>query len=194
MTATLNTNGAAHQRKTLASQLDRLDGILDVLSDGLNEAVADAVRAAVESAVRETTQAVLAELLTNPIVLARLREVLMPPAPVAAPLPPTAAAFASIGNSIVSAAQSIKSTGKAMLARSTQWYRILAEKVEASGISPKLYAKPLTLAAGVGLACGVFGYFANPWCAAITACLAGFSTTLGVWSSRVCRFLRQGTS
>src|SRR5262249_50668272 len=59
------TNGQV--RKTLASQLDRLDSILDALSDGLNEAVATAVEGAVERAVRqavgqavkETMQAVL---------------------------------------------------------------------------------------------------------------------------------------
>src|SRR3954464_7899019 len=39
-------------RKTLASQLDRLDAILDTLGEGLNEAVATAVEQAVETAVR----------------------------------------------------------------------------------------------------------------------------------------------
>ena len=43
--ATTTTNGDA--RKTLASQLDRLDSILDGLSEGLNEAVATAVEGAV---------------------------------------------------------------------------------------------------------------------------------------------------
>ena len=52
MTATKTTlNG--QERKTLASQLDRLDGILDTLGEGLNEAVAQAVQQAVELAVRE---------------------------------------------------------------------------------------------------------------------------------------------
>jgi hypothetical protein len=46
----LNTNG---QRKTLASQLDRLDTILDTLDQGLQEAVASAVQEAVSVAVRE---------------------------------------------------------------------------------------------------------------------------------------------
>jgi hypothetical protein len=53
---TTNTNGRT-ERKSLASQLDRLDAILDGLADGLNEAVAVAVKAAVvvavEAAVRE---------------------------------------------------------------------------------------------------------------------------------------------
>ena len=59
MSKTLETNGQS--RKTLASQLDRLDSILDGLSEGLDQAVA---------------QAVLTELLTNPA----LREQLQRPA------------------------------------------------------------------------------------------------------------------
>jgi hypothetical protein len=74
MTQTLEMNGPT--RKTLASQLDRLDGILDGLSEGLNQAVAQAVREAVGLAVQEAVQAVLTELLTNPA----LREQLQGPA------------------------------------------------------------------------------------------------------------------
>jgi hypothetical protein len=75
MSKTLEMNGTT--RKTLASQLDRLDGILDGLSEGLDQAVAQAVREAVGLAVQEAVQAVLTELLTNPA----LREQLPRPAP-----------------------------------------------------------------------------------------------------------------
>ena len=71
MIQTTNTDGQS--RKTLASQLDRLDSILDGLSDGLNEAVATAVREAVGLAVQEAVQAVLTELLTNPALREQLR-------------------------------------------------------------------------------------------------------------------------
>ena len=81
MTKTMEMNGPT--RKTLASQLDRLDGILDGLSEGLNQAVAQAVREAVGLAVQEAVQAVLTELLTNPA----LREQLQGPA-AAQPAPP----------------------------------------------------------------------------------------------------------
>jgi hypothetical protein len=74
MTKTLEMNGPT--RKTLASQIDRLDAILDGLSEGLDQAVAQAVREAVGLAVQEAVQAVLAELLTNPA----LREQLQRPA------------------------------------------------------------------------------------------------------------------
>ena len=66
MTNTIEVNGPA--RKTLASQLDRLDSILDGLSEGLNDAVASAVREAVGLAVHEAVQAVL----TNPALRGQL--------------------------------------------------------------------------------------------------------------------------
>src|SRR5262245_50960001 len=83
---TTTTNG--QERKTLASQIDRLHSILDGLSDNLNEAVATAVQGAVELAVRqavgpavkEAVQAVLVEVMTNADLLATLRAVL-PTAP-----------------------------------------------------------------------------------------------------------------
>src|SRR5262245_13520253 len=79
---TTTTNGQS--RKTLASQLDRLDSILDGLSDALNGAVASAVEGAVERAVRqavgeavqETLQAVVAEVIAHPDLLAAARGIL----------------------------------------------------------------------------------------------------------------------
>jgi hypothetical protein len=70
MNPTTNPNG---QRKSLASQIDRLDTMLDGLADGLTDAVAQAVQGAVALAVREAVQAVLTEVLTNPAVLAKLQ-------------------------------------------------------------------------------------------------------------------------
>jgi hypothetical protein len=78
MSKTLETNGQS--RKTLASQLDRLEGILDGLSEGLSDAVASAVREAVGLAVQEAVQAVLTELLTNPALREQLQKA-APPGP-----------------------------------------------------------------------------------------------------------------
>jgi hypothetical protein len=64
----LSTNGQL--RKSLASQLDRLDGILDTISEGLNEAVATVVQEAVTAAVHAATL----EVLTNPALQQRLRQ------------------------------------------------------------------------------------------------------------------------
>jgi hypothetical protein len=70
-TTMMTTNGRT--RKSLAEQIDRLDGILDGLADGLNQAVVTAVKEAVGVAVREAVQAVLTEVTTNPDLLALLR-------------------------------------------------------------------------------------------------------------------------
>jgi hypothetical protein len=60
-TTTVRTDNNGPPRKTLASQLDRLDSILD----GLDNALAGAVQAVVCTAVKEAVQAVLTEVLTN---------------------------------------------------------------------------------------------------------------------------------
>ena len=59
------TNADGRARKSLAEQIDRLDAILDGLSQALEGAVAAAVREAAGRAVQEAVQAVLAEALTN---------------------------------------------------------------------------------------------------------------------------------
>jgi hypothetical protein len=78
MATTNTTNG--RQRKNLADQIDRLDSILDGLSEGLNEAVATAVQQAVSVAVQQA----VVEVLTN----AELQRLLHPPTP-QPPTPPS---------------------------------------------------------------------------------------------------------
>jgi hypothetical protein len=75
-TATTRTPSNGQPRQTLASQLDRLDGILD----GLDAALAGAVQEAVEQAVKQAVQAVLTEVLTNRQLQEQLQQA-APPAP-----------------------------------------------------------------------------------------------------------------
>src|SRR5262249_23568364 len=74
-TTTLNNR----VRKTLASQLDRLDMILDSLAENLNEAVAmaaaNSMKEIVNVAVQEAVRAALVEILTNAEVQKRLIDV-----------------------------------------------------------------------------------------------------------------------
>src|SRR5579884_620655 len=70
MTTAVRTNIDGQERKTLASHLDRLDGILD----GLDRVLTDAVQDAVEQAVKQAVQAVLAEVLTNRELQEQLRQ------------------------------------------------------------------------------------------------------------------------
>ena len=77
-TTTTNPNGRT--RKSLAEQIDRLDAILDGLSEALQGAVAAAVQEAAGRAVKEAVQAVLAEALTNPALRERALQVNSQPA------------------------------------------------------------------------------------------------------------------
>jgi hypothetical protein len=73
-----DSNGQA--RKTLASQIDRLHGILE----GLDTALAGAVQEAVEQAVKQAVQAVLTEVLTNRQLQEQLQlaaQPILPPEP-----------------------------------------------------------------------------------------------------------------
>src|SRR5262249_21488830 len=187
MTVTMN-NGAQQQRKTLASQLDRLDGILDALSDGLNQAVAHTVEQAVGSAVRDTVQAVLAELLTNPVVLSRLREALAPTVPVAQPASEPAPPV-TVRDKARSAVRSVRSTCGSILGKVKCWCGAVAEKAKACCRLVRPHTRPLLLAAGVGVAVGVTAYLAGPWFAAVAGWLAGFTATLGVQTALAFRRL-----
>jgi hypothetical protein len=80
-TTTPRTDPNGQQRKTLANQIDRLDGILD----GLDAALAGAVQEAVEQAVKQAVQSVLAEMLTNRELQEQLRQAAQPAPPPEAP-------------------------------------------------------------------------------------------------------------
>ena len=70
------------QRKSLSSQLDRLDRVLDGFADNLNEAVADSIKEivgeVVQTTIHETVQSLIREVLGNPTILNGLRQTLRP--------------------------------------------------------------------------------------------------------------------
>jgi len=76
------TNGTA--RKSLASEIDRLQETVAGLGQGLREAVRDATTQAVREAVGE----LVAEVVTNPDIAALFRAAQAPPAQAARPMPP----------------------------------------------------------------------------------------------------------
>src|SRR5262249_49727513 len=154
MSATSTNNTV---RRTLASQLDRLDGILDALSDGLNGAVADAVREVTSTAVEQAVEKALLSVLTNPEVIALLG--CGGPPPVSAPVtPPEDNALglrqplATAGNWV---AQQARSAGVACASVGS---RLKAGLVGLWRLRTRLLAA-ITVGAGVG----VGAYFAGPW-------------------------------
>lgn len=182
------------QRKSLASQLDRMDGILDVLGDGLNEAVAGAVDQAVGTAVSSAVASVLNELLTNPAVVTRLRDALAqaspPVAAFAAQVPPNPTRvpyasrmrdhFETAKKKLISLATCIRAMLSSAGGKLKGWLSGVMSKAGACVRLVKPYRQPLLLSAGVGVAIGVTAFFAGPYFAAAAGGLAGFTTALGV--------------
>jgi hypothetical protein len=184
MTTTMNATTNGQIRKSLAEQIDRLDHILDGLAQALNESVAAAVKDAVTLAVQEAIQGILAEVLANPDVLARLRGLVSQTAS-AASTPVTQVAPAAT-KSVVG-----NLTGKvgAWLGRGWRSVRQACASVT-GGVTNTLSATkrrwqmirqfrfPLLAALGVGVVVGTVAYCGGPFIAAVTGWIAGFTSAL----------------
>jgi hypothetical protein len=156
------TNADGRARKSLAEQIDRLDGILD----GLSEALQGAVQQAVGAAVRETLQAVLAELLSNPTLLAALR------GPEEPPTPP---------DSGVSQPQAEKLQGQrrpSCWQRARRWLCGMVQGLRLACTRCVRWLRPALVAGGVGLLTGAVVYVAGPWVAAAAVWLGGVLAAL----------------
>jgi hypothetical protein len=190
---TLNTNGRS-ERKSLASQLDRLDRILDGLADGLNEAVAQAVKEAVVIAV----EAALRELLASADLRRRLH-----PEPADRPGLVRRAA-AALGRGLVNAAKkgwhwvtTVARRGRekaadAMAAlqqgtmtlggRARRGLTVFVRRVWLAALMVRSlvrrFRKPLLVALASGLVIGVGCYLAGPAVASTVSGLAGFAASL----------------
>ena len=187
MTATMNAPPRA--RKTLAAQLDRLDQILDGLSEALNESVASAVQEAVGIAVQEAVQATLAEVLGNPEVLARLHAA-RPAAPAPRPRPPRVSLRERLGQiraQLAARLQAARQTCREGLGGLRQALVSFGRRCR-GGVDQvwrqcrrlRTLLSPLLVAAGVGLVVGVAAYYAGPWLAALAGGLGGFTTAIAV--------------
>jgi hypothetical protein len=190
------TNANGQTRKNLASQLDRLDGILDGLADGLNEAVAGAVKEAVGLAVQQSVQAVLTEVLSNPDLLALLRGLAALPATeqdANAP-PPGPRLGQRFGRVVAKVASGVRAAARAC-GRAGQEVRQAAENLlhQAGQVCASLcrpvrrfaasawgicraawaYRSRALLVVGVAASAGLGAYAAGPWLAAVTGGLGG---------------------
>jgi len=189
---TPNSNGHV-PRKTLASQLDRLDGIIDTLAEGLNGAVADAVRDAVSDAVRQAVDQVLQEVLANPQLLRALLGQLAPPT-----LPTQSEPAASKLTQACTRARRALGIGWCWLRDRTkaacQWLdaktRALPELVRQSRVALGLQRLrqaggktwelrgTVSLALAAGAVIGVVGYLAGPVVSAVALGACGAALTL----------------
>jgi hypothetical protein len=182
---TTTTNGQI--RKTLASQLDRLDSILDGLSDGLNEAVATAVEGAVERAVKQavgeavrvTLQAVIAEVVSNPDLLAAARPLLAPGNPTDVPTDPPERPSGLFRRACEGVKAGVSAAGTTCATVAGRVVGVKTAFRAGWGLIKKFRGRVL-LASGVGLAAGAATLLAAPWLGVAAASVAGFFSTLAV--------------
>jgi hypothetical protein len=192
-----NTTSNGQQRKSLASQIDRLDAILDGLSDGLNDAVAAAVQEAVGIAVREAVKAVLTEVLSNPAFLARIRAA----SPAREKKPGLSARVAAAAARLAPRVRESLARLKGGLGKCLEFAanRLERAKASAGGLIERFQAlrrfrRPVLVALGVGTGASVLAYFSGPWAAAAAGWLSGFVTTLAVQAAAALRKLLGASS
>lgn len=211
MTTANGTSNARTARKSLADQIDRLDGILDGLAEALNESIADAVKDVIGQAVSEAVEAAVKEVLSSPELLRAALEKHSPPQP--APVPP--------------APEPKKTTLMEKLAGTCSW---LCEKVaRAAGLARKklsevragvgaaatqaaqvvvavpsilsavarvawAYRKPCAVAVGVGVVCGAACYLGGQLFSSVANGLGGAAVTLSALTLPLRRLFGAGNS
>jgi hypothetical protein len=173
MTAAVETQQNGRVRKTLSSQLDRLDGILDGLADALNESVA----AAVEKAVGN----VIAEILTNPAFTERLRAPVTPTAVVSdettdatsPPSQPRPGVFSRAMGAVRAGCGHLQVAGRAVLRRAAT-----VADAGCSYIARLLFRGRVLAGIGVLVAVGVVALLAVPRIPLLLTAAAGWLAAL----------------
>jgi len=184
MTMTATTTNGKPQRKPLADQIDRLDGILDGLADALNGAVADAAREGARLAVKEA----ILEVLASPELrglMARPQATAPPAAPGPVPAPGVWARLkARLATLRVRAAEAAKPAVEAAAAKCRQARPALATARSLLGVAWRFKRVALT-GLGVGLATTAASYLApHPVSAALTGVggtLSALALQGGLW-------------
>jgi hypothetical protein len=171
MTTTKNGNGRT-ARKSLADQIDRLDGILDGLSDALTESVADAVKEVIGQAVTEAVQAAVTEVLSSPELLKASLARHEPPVPAPEPTPPAPTLKDRVKAAAAKACAKAKELASQVKEKARQAASLACaagKKVGKatqnvpsvlSGIGKAVWAlrRPCAVAVGVGVLCGAACY------------------------------------
>jgi hypothetical protein len=154
--------------------------------------VADAVQAAVAQAVKEAVQATLAEVLTNPTLLAGLRP--PPPASEAAapqrPRPARPGVWERLGRlwrGVRSCVAGLRAACGARLRQAGGWlaglWRRMKQGLAALGEgcrSLACFKYQLLAALGIGGAVAAGAWFAGPWLATLLSGVGGFAAALAV--------------
>jgi hypothetical protein len=205
MTSTINSN-VRLPRKMLATEIDRLDALLDGLAENLNDAVAMAVKDTVGQVVREAVEVAVKEVLSNPELLrAALGQHTSPPTQAQ----PTAATrqrpsirevikrgWSWVCKKVTQAATHVKKKlgqglawcvdklrqGCAALRHGPSRLAACSVSIMATlgAVSVTLWRlrRSCSIALSVGLIAGVVGYFAGPIISSMLCGLSGMALTL----------------
>jgi hypothetical protein len=179
------------QRKQLSDEIDRLDQILDGLSEGINGAVADAAR----EGVREAVKGAIIELLTDATLRARLHEATAPERP-AAPAE-TASKPGWWARLKMRATRTIAGVGQAaanVLAGASRGVQAISEAatskvrdVQVLGSLKKLVVIGVVVGAVVGVASMVAPHVVAATVSGVTGAVAAAAIQFGVWAQRAVR-------
>jgi hypothetical protein len=188
-TTTLNAG-----RKTLASQLDRLDTIIDGLADSLHEAVAMAtanvVKETLTVVVQEAVRGALVEILANAEVQKRLAVNVQPSVPLVVRLAAKARSCWSWLKSTVKGAWSkVKTVAKSLASAASSKAKQVGKQIRqraktcwmwtvALAALAKRFRLQLGVAVGVGVLLGVVCYLGGREIASMGCGLAGFAGSL----------------
>ncbi len=194
MSSTTLSNGKP-QRKQLADQLDRLDGIIDALAEGLNQAVADASREGTRLAVKDA----IVEILSN----AELRALLVPQAPAPAPIPTSAAnppappvpgvwsrikgAAAVCGGAAAGVAGRAKAAAARRCATAREAVAAVGRATGEALPARRVLVVGLAVGAVVGAACLVAPNAVSAVAGGVGAAVAAIGAQVGGWLARAAR-------
>jgi hypothetical protein len=196
MTTTNGTMNARTARKSLADQIDRLDGILDGLAEALNESVADAVKDVIAQVVRDAVHTAVTEVLSSPDLLRAALEKHAPPPtipttpPAPEPKPPTLKEnLARVGNRL---SEKVKQAASLLKKKMTKVCAVACTATKKAGRvvanAPTIlravvktawaFRRPCAVAVGVGVACGAICYMGGQLFSSVANGLSGAAVTL----------------
>ena len=188
MSSTMHIGDNCKGRKSLASQIDRLDTMLDGLADALPEVVADTIRTAAAEAVRDAVQAAITEVLTNPELLAKLRTAAQPAASEPQPAQKKPSVWQRLGQLCQRARTCLANLCRACGAELRRlwngagnvWRKTLRSLSSVCSYHQVLtqYKYQFFTALSVGVSVAAGAWFAGPQVSALLSGIGGFGMTL----------------
>ena len=176
MTATTNltNNGRRDSRPSLSQQIDRLNLILDGLSEAIPATVADSVRESVAAAVGEAVRATVLEIVANPEIVTQFRHAPAPAEPAKKPQSLTGRVGAFVGGAWRRLTNRCKAAGE-VVAGTARKVGDAVDKVD------RVWSlrTPVAIALGVGTMFGLAVAFSSPWLSGILSGVSAAAATLG---------------